>query len=49
MQTKKIDYLKKKSIDKIITNKKIVEGAVTLIDGELPDQDEKVDDTKKRS
>ena len=40
--------MKKKSIDKIITNQKIVEKAVTLIDGELPDYDEKVDDTKNR-
>ena len=47
MQIQKQDVIKKKSIDKIITNQKILEGVVTLIDGELPDKDDKVDDYKK--
>lgn len=47
VQIHKKDVIKKKSIDKIITNKKILHGAVTLIDGQQPDRDEKSKDRAK--
>ena len=41
-QKNKIDQSVKRSSDKIITNKKIVEGSISLIDGSKPDHyDEK--------
>ena len=36
-QKKKINESVKKSSDKIITNKKILEGSITMIDGSKPD------------